>query len=105
LKNAFVANFNYHESSKSSGYNLGEYKRRLKEFSVLRSTLTNEISLESIQKSLFIPPSKFGNEFFESLEISENKSLNFLQYVLITSKILKCDILCYTVENIFQVKS
>lgn len=98
----YIANFNYHESSKSSGYNLGEYKRRLKEFSVLRSTLTNEISLESIQKSLFIPPSKFGNEFFESLEISENKSLNFLQYVLITSKILKCDILCYTVENIFQ---
>merc|ERR1719436_1880953 len=96
------ADFNYHELMKATNYGIKDMRKRMYEFAALRCPDRNGITKESLLKQLFIPESKIGNEFAQSLNLTESSVLSFCQYARLFSTVVDPEMANYSFENIFQ---
>lgn len=99
------ADFNFHALMKATNHGIKQMCKRMYEYAELNCEDRDGITKESLMKHLFIPNSKIGTQFAESLNLNETSKINFCQYVRLFSKYVDCvdgEMKNHSFENIFQ---
>ena len=73
------------------------------EFRALRFEKTSLITVESLQKSLFIPKSLYFDKFLAEMTLDECETVDFYDFCIVFSRVVQPYLSKSMIDNIFQV--
>ena len=100
---SFEACFDYTQLVRRTGFGIRDFKRRMCEFRALRFEKTSLITVESLQKSLFIPKSLYFDKFLAEMTLDECETVDFYDFCIVFSRVVQPYLSKSMIDNIFQV--
>ena len=100
---SFEACFDYTQLVRRTGFGIRDFKRRMREFRALRFEKTNLITVDSLQKSLFIPKSLYFDKFLAEMTLDECDTVDFYDFCIVFSRVVQPYLSKTMIDNIFQV--
>jgi len=97
-----LACFDYTQLVRRTGFGIRDFKRRMCEFRALRFEKTSLITVESLQKSLFIPKSLYFDKFLAEMTLDECETVDFYDFCIVFSRVVQPYLSKSMIDNIFQ---